>query len=520
MTPPFNVLFVTIDQWRAEALSARGHACLKTPNLDRLAAEGTLFLNHYAQATPCSPGRASLYTGLYLHNHRVAVNGTPLDRRHGNVALEARKAGYDPALFGYTDVSADPRAHHPDDPCLRSYEGILPGMTAVVPLDGEQLPWLAQLKAKGFDGPIDAVEVFRPRADYPGAAERGPTYAPTRYAAEDSHTVYLTDEAIKYIAVRQARPWFVHLSYLSPHPYFVAPEPYNALYDADAVPPIERAPTLEAEAAQHPWLAAFLPDQIGTPASVGLAMRDQIHLPEHALRQIRATYYGMVSEVDHELGRLIEHLRETGAYDRTLIVVVSDHGEQLGDHWMFGKYGYFDASFRVPLIVRDPRREADGGRGRQVGAFTENVDVMPTILDWLGLEAPAQCDGLSLLPFCRGESPRHWREEAHWAYDFRDLAGRRYGGRRLAPDQCVLNVIRGPRYKYVHFAALPPLFFDLQEDPQEFHDRAADPAYRSLVLDYAQKLISWRMTHDERVLVNQSLTGDGVVEWHGPRHSA
>jgi len=81
-------------------------------------------------------------------------------------------------------------------------------------------------------------------------------------------------------------------------------------------------------------------------------------------------------------------------------------------------------------------------------------------------------------------------------------------------------VIRGPRYKYVHFAALPPLFFDLQEDPQEFHDRAADPAYRPLVLDYSQKLISWRMTHDERVLVNQSLTGDGVVEWHGPRHSA
>jgi len=249
-------------------------------------------------------------------------------------------------------------------------------------------------------------------------------------------------------------------------------------------------------------------------------MRDQIRLPERALRQIRATYYGMVSEVDRELGRLIDHLRETGVYDRTLIVVVSDHGEQLGDHWMFGKYGYFDASFHIPLILRDPRREADDGRGRQVAAFTENVDVMPTILDWLGRDLPAQCDGLSLLPFCRGETPRHWREEVHWAYDFRDLAGRRYGGARLAPDQCVLNVIRGPRYKYVHFAALPPLFFDLQEDPQEFHDRAADPAYRPLVLDYSQKLISWRMTHDERVLVNQTLTGEGVVEWRGPRHSA
>ena len=85
----------------------------------------------YAIRSYYAPGRASLYTGMYLHNHRVAINGTPLDRRHSNVALEARKAGYDPALFGYTDVSADPRAHHPGDPCLQSYEGILPGMTVI-----------------------------------------------------------------------------------------------------------------------------------------------------------------------------------------------------------------------------------------------------------------------------------------------------------------------------------------------------------------------------------------------------
>ncbi|HAD36074.1 MAG TPA: sulfatase, partial [Gammaproteobacteria bacterium] len=127
-----NVLFITADQWRGDCLSALDHPCLRTPHLDALAREGVLFRRHYAQASPCGPSRASLYTGLYLHNHRSVVNGTPLDPRHTNVALEARKAGYEPALFGYTDVSANSRQTHPNDPASRSNEGVLPGMVPVV----------------------------------------------------------------------------------------------------------------------------------------------------------------------------------------------------------------------------------------------------------------------------------------------------------------------------------------------------------------------------------------------------
>jgi arylsulfatase A-like enzyme len=95
-----NVLFITADQWRGDCLSAHDHPCLETPHLDALAADGVLFERHYSQASPCTPGRASLYTGMYLHKHRCVVNGTPLDARHSNVALEARKAGYDPVLRG------------------------------------------------------------------------------------------------------------------------------------------------------------------------------------------------------------------------------------------------------------------------------------------------------------------------------------------------------------------------------------------------------------------------------------
>jgi arylsulfatase A-like enzyme len=120
-----NVLFITADQWRGDCLSVMGHRCLQTPHLDSLAADGILYKRHFAQASPCGPSRASLYTGMYLQNHRSVVNGTPLNARHTNVALEARKAGYDPALFGYTDVSADPRSHALNDPALRTYSSVL-----------------------------------------------------------------------------------------------------------------------------------------------------------------------------------------------------------------------------------------------------------------------------------------------------------------------------------------------------------------------------------------------------------
>ena len=518
MDLPANVLFITADQWRGDCLSALGHPCLKTPNLDRLAREGVLFRQHYAQATPCGPGRACLYTGLYLHNHRSVVNGTPLDARHTNVALEARKAGYEPALFGYTDVGPDPRAHAPGDPALSSYEGLLPGMTPVIWLKDDQLAWLADLRAKGYDVPPGEKEVFRPKADLPAAAGRGPTFAPACYRAEDSNTAFLTSEAIKYVSVRQDRPWFVHISYLAPHPPFVAPEPYHALYDPSDVPPPARAASPEIEAEQHPWLAHYLFNQQGSGFTFGATAADNLSLSEDDLRQLRATYYGMMSEVDAQVGRLIDHLKSTGEYDRTLIVFGSDHGEQLGDHWLFAKYGYFDQSFRIPLIVRDPRRSADGERGRVVSAFTENVDVMPTILDWLGREVPVECDGESLLPFCRGETAPAWRREAHWAYDFRDIPGQKVEQTLgLTSDQCTMTVIRDERYKYVHFTTLPALFFDLEEDPAEFHNLADDPAYQGLTLEYAQKMLSWRMAHDERRLVNTVLTPSGPVERNGPR---
>jgi len=505
MPAPLNVLFVTADQWRGECLSALGHM-VRTPNLDALAAEGVLFARHYANTAPCGPSRASLHTGLYLQNHRSGTNGTPLDRRHANWALEAAKIGYDPVLFGYTDTSRDPRDESESSPWLRTYEGPLPGIRPIVMTDGRPKAWTAWLAAQGYATPAEVADAYGWRDDGPDYEAGAAAPKPLKFPAEVDDTAFLTGRLIDYLAAAKG-PFVAHLSLLRPHPPFVAPEPYNAMYDPKAVPGFVRAASPEAESEQHPWLAWKLSRR-------GFRASDN----ELRLRRLKAVYYGLMSRVDAEIGRLMAFLRSSGLIDNTLVIFTSDHGEQLGDHWMMNKGGYFDQSYRIPLIVRDPRPGA--ARGLKVERFTEAVDIMPTILEAIGAPVPLEADGRSLGPFLRGEgAPASWREEAHWEYDFRDAADddveRRFG---LTLHQCVLNVIRSERYKYVHFTRLTPLFFDLAEDPGETTNLAGDPAYAPLVLKYAQKLLSWRMNHDEQTLTHIALTEDGVVARPSPHY--
>lgn len=509
-----NVLFICTDQWRHDCLSALGHPNVKTPNLDRLAAEGVLFRNHFGQCVPCGPSRTSVLTGLYLMNHRSGRNGTPLDARHTNLALEARKAGHEPALFGYTDTSMDPRGRPPADPVLAGYDrGVMPGFAVPLHLTDEMAPWIADLTARGHDLPHGRADVFRPRAGVVPPPGRGFRFIPTRHGAGESVTAFLADEFLKWLAPRHEEPWFAHLVFYRPHPPYIAPEPYNALVDPAAVAMPIRAPSPEDEAVRHPFLALEL-DRISPPGALDeLSPLDPVRASDLDIRQMRATYYGLIAEVDHHIGRIIRHLKQTGEYDRTLIIFTSDHGEMLGDHHLWGKECWFDPAFRLPLVIRDPRAAADGARGHVIDAFTEAVDIMPTILDWLGHTPPRTADGRALTPFLTGgAAPEGWREHVFFEHDFRDVAGQRperaFG---IASDACCYAVIRGRRYKYVHFAALPPLLFDMAEDPAETRNLADDPAMAPVIADLAGRMLDWRLTHAERTLTNMELTPDGVV---------
>ncbi len=503
-----NILLITADQWRGDCLSALQHPCLRTPHLDALAEAGVLFAGHYCQAVPCGPSRASLHTGLYMMNHRSVTNGTPLDRRHSNWALKLREAGYDPVLFGYTDTSADPREHPSDAPELRTYEGLLPGLHPEVLLnEGDVSLWAEWLEGQGVTPPERGYDLYLTKAEQPEWEQGGDTPAPLALSAEHHDTRFLTDRAINYIT-GQTAPWCVHLSLLRPHPPWIAPRPYNAYYPPDELPGFRRAETAAIEAEQHPWLAWQLGQRYARAPE-----------QEARLRRLKASYFGLMSEVDDNIGRLVAALKADGAWEQTLIIFTSDHGEQLGDHWLLGKSGYFDQSYHIPLIVRDPRDRAEGTRGLVRREFTEHVDILPTLLDWVGLPADPASDGRSLTPLLeRGAPAQGWRDAAHWEFDFRDPTDDDVETALDLPQHaCNLSVLRDHNYKYVHFAGLPPLLFDLQEDPDELFNRAEDPALLSVRLEYAERLLSWRARHLDQTLTHVKLTENGAVGRPAPR---
>jgi arylsulfatase A-like enzyme len=502
-----NILFVTADQWRGECLSALGHPVVKTPHLDSLAREGALFRQHYAQATPCAPSRTSMHTGMYMSNHRCVNNGTPVDSRLNNWALEVRAAGYDPSLFGYSDTAPDPRGLNEDDPRLTHYSEPLPGIGRYTPLKEDvSVGWIDSLRAKGYPIPDTPKNLHADTIEGTEWEDGGDVPLPLAMKTEDHETHYMVDECIDWIE-KQQKPWITHLSLLRPHGPFVAPEPYNQLYNPATLAAPERPDAVEQEGQQHPFLDYCL-------------KQEKFRAPEsdRVIQRMTASYYGLMTEVDANLGRLFDSLRLGGQWDSTLIIFCSDHGEQMGDHWLMGKLGYFDQSYYIPLIIRDPRQVADPGRGKQFDAFTENVDLMPTMLDWLGLDIPAQCDGQSLLPMMHtGETPKSWRSEAHWEFDFRKLYQVPTDGAfDFGAHQSSLSVIRDRLYKYVHFTALSPLLFDLQQDPHETVNLADKPEYQSILLEYAQKMLSWRMKHTDRAMTEVTLTEQGPVTIRSP----
>lgn len=496
-----NVLFIVLDQWRADALGAAGNDRIKTPNLDRLARQSTLFRNHFVQSAPCGPARAALLTGLYQHNNHVLRNGSPLDRSINTLAEAARAAGYDPALFGYTDSTVDPRGRPPADPALFTYEGVMPGFTPELLVNEDAAPWLAHLVEAGY--PFESTAEALLAAE--GAAD-GPRRA--RFAAEHGRAAFLTDAVLRYLSVRRRERWFAHVCYIAPHPPFVAPAPFHALHAPCDMPPRHAASDPASEARQHPLLAALLRRQ--RRANFFAGPDDPVAtLTDAEFAALRATYYGMVSEVDAVVGRMLARLADWDLLDNTLIIVTGDHGEMLGDHWLLGKKGYFAEACHVPLVIRLP----GAAGGASVQGFTEAVDLMPTILEWIGAEPPVRRDGHSLLEFCRGERPQAWRHTTHWECDFGDAGPNTLGGELgLAPHECGFAVARDHRFHYAHFAALPPLLFDLSRDPHCFENRADSPDYAAVALGATRAMLSWRMACSSGPLSHLMATPDGLVE--------
>lgn len=498
-----NVLFVIIDQLRADCLHGALSEHVALPNLQALRQEAVTFTRHFSVTNPCGPSRASILTGQYAMNHRATRNGTPLPHDKPNLATEVRKGGWLPLLYGYTDSTADPRTHAPGDPALTSYEQVMPGFQEVVEMRLEESwPWRADLLAKGYDVP-PYPDVFQPKGDR--------VDDPALYSAEDSDTAFLTNRLIDDLRARPAG-WFAHLTYIRPHPPLVAPAPYNRLYDPSTLPAPAAAQDKATCKAAHPFNDAGIDAK--SFASNVEGFPDLAETAEN-IATLRSIYLGLATEVDHHLGRVIAFLKEGGQWDDTLLVVMADHGEMLGDHHSWGKMSYYDSAYHVPLIIRDPDHPSQFGKS--VAAPAETVDVAPTILDVLGLDVPDTMDGQSLRPFLMGEYPADWRDHSYSELDFGDpleptLWQQRMG---LDADQANLSILRGPRYTLVHFnGGLPQILFDHDTDG-EARDIANDPPALPVLLEMSRRLIDHRMTHAEGRFARTMITPRGAIRAQG-----
>ena len=499
MPPKRNVLFIVIDQLRADCLWGRLADAAPLPNLRALMAEAVSFTRHYSVMNPCGPSRASMLTGQYAMNHGAVRNGTPLPRDTPNIATEVRKLGYLPLLYGYTDSAQDPRGLAPADPTLTSYEEVMPGFHEMVEMRMEQsLPWRADLIAKGYDVP-PFPEIYR--ACGPALDD------PALYSAADSDTAFLTDQFLRGLLGRPAG-WFAHLTYLRPHPPLVAPAPYNRMVDRANIPAPITVGDQPAEQSRHPFIG---PSHARAPvASVVEGFAGLAATPEN-VATLRGIYLGLAAEVDHHIGRVIAALKDAGIYDETLLVITADHGEMLGDHHIWGKSTFYDAAYHTPLIIRDPDQSATFGR--RVTAPTESIDITPTILGWLGLPAPDTMNGRSLAPFVAGRSPEVWRSHTYSELDFGDpiVATSTQRALGLPLEAANLSILRGARYTLVHFnGGLPPLLFD-HEGAGELRDIADVPGAAPVLLAMTRLMLDHRMTHSGKRFSHTMITQSGAV---------
>lgn len=498
-----NILFIMFDQMRFDYLSCAGHPHLTTPHIDRIAENGVRFTRAYVQSPVCGASRMSTYTGRYPSSHGAQYNGFPL--RVGEMTLgdHLRPLGMSCWLIGKTHMRVDQagmeRLGLSPDSVIGARQAECgfdvwqrdDGLWAEGPdgfYDKNRSPYNAYLKSKGYPGE-------NPWADFANAGVEGNDIAsgwfmtnankPANIAEQDSETPWLTSEAIKFIDQAEG-PWCAHLSYIKPHWPYIVPAPYHDMFGPEHVPPPLRD-AIERDD-PHPVYAAFMNNRIGKAFSRP-EVRDKV-IP---------TYMGLIKQCDDQMGRLFDHLETTGQMENTVIVITSDHGDYLGDHWLGEKDLFHEQSVKVPLIIYDPSPYADATRGTTCDALVEAIDLPATFIQIAGGKVPDHIvEGHSLLPFLRGETPAEWREYAVSEYN--------YSTSPMASQLKVSNVdarlfmITDQRYKFIHAeGGFRPMLFDLQADPNEFVDHGDSPEHKEIIDLMYGRLGEWARRSSQRV---------------------
>jgi N-acetylglucosamine-6-sulfatase len=425
-----NIVFILSDDHRWDWLGFMPEApkFLETPNLDRLAKEGAHLRNAFVSTSLCSPSRASILTGQYMHHHRVVDNQRPEPAGIRFFPEYLRAAGYETAFFGKWHMG-----HDSDEP------------------------------RKGFDywaGFRGQGEYFDTTLNVNGARKQFKGYS----------TDVLTDLALEWMRARGGKPFFVYLSFKAPHfPFEPAPRHRGRYGKAPVRYPPTMANTEENYATQPRWVRERRFGIHGVDhMETGRFDNDPVPSFEDLFRR----YSEAIHSTDENVGRVLKQLDDAGLRDSTLVVYMGDNGFALGEHGFYDKRDAFETSIRVPLLAHAPGRIKPGTVVKQM---VQNIDIAPTLLEAAGVAQPAKTprmDGRSFWPLLQGHDVP-WRDhilyEYHWEWNF--------------PATPTTFAIRTDRWKYIYYHGLwdKDSFHDLQTDPLERHNLIAVPSYQEQI---------------------------------------
>ncbi len=496
-TRPLNILFITSDQQRADCYGFAGRR-VKTPHLDRLAGEGTHFQACITPNLVCQPSRASMLTGMLPLTHGVIDNGIDLPAATGEQGFAGalRGAGYDTGFIGKAHfATANTFAPTGSAECLKSSERypmawtgpymgfdhvelsslghIFPHQPPSDPLQGRHYErWLYSQ-----DAPQKVFDLWRtPTRPPAGAAQTWSSALPLAWHS----STWCADRAIDYLRRRDAaRPFCLWVSFPDPHHPFDCPEPWSGLHHPDEVE-LPRAPHKDLDA--RPWwhrASLERPPAGGDEASRKFrsTLSRAPDQTEAQLRDMTSNYYGMISLIDHSVGRLLATLRDLGVEDDTLVVYSTDHGDLLGDHGLYLKGPTpYEGLLRVGMILRGPGIPA----GQAIADPVSTLDLAATFTDVAGTSLTPEAQSRSLLPVARGAESR----EA--AYSEWHVAESRCG----VPLQ--LHTVRARDWKCtIERVSGAGEMYDLRNDPDEMRNVFDDPAYAAMRRD-AEELLQAR----------------------------
>lgn len=430
-TGRWNLLFITNDQLRADCLGVTGNPVIRTPVMDRLAREGVLMENNYVQCPQCVPSRSAIHTGRYPHVNRTTSNDYQLPDDEETLASILNREGYVTAAVG-------------DEPFAPT--NAMGGFQKLYASDPDYLRFL---KKAGWE---------RQAAEHEARMKTGFQAHAAPWPEELDETAFFAARAMDFLKENRDRPFFLHVNFRRPHHPFDPPAPFDRMYEGAAFPASHHTP--EEVKDKPPTYARYLQRSNGF----------ELHkMTPRDLERIKSYYYGMISLNDKYIGRMLEALEGLNLAGRTVVVLTADHGEMLGDHGLLFKSRYFyEEVVRTALMMRAPVKLP---AGRRVPAMTEAIDMMPTMLELLGIRPSERVQGKSLLPLIAGKAPG--REEVHSEFP-------------------ALKMVRTAEWKLVHYVREPyGELYNLREDPHELRNLYNDAGYAKAKSEMQARLADW-----------------------------